>query len=235
MKVSHCQGTAVGDFLNTLPFLSYYTQLKNEKASISLLPCMQNFTGLKEFLEYQPFIDKVYFDGPTSDCVMDLQIYCTLANQFGITDFPRRSIGTARLAGFDQIDRNLTLRFPSVQTVEDVSQKIIVADRVRTQVMRKSGQFDNPNFFWLDYSKDMIYNLNLMSRSKLPVYATFTGVAILLNLCRIPVKLIYYEDLVNYYGRPVNHFHTDHHFLDRPIELVWYKDLFGNSDRINRF
>jgi hypothetical protein len=227
MKVSHTQvgQCAIGDFLNILPFLSHYTKVKGEKANLALEPGMQKFAGLKQFLEYQDFINAVTFDAPIADSELNLGIYCTLENRFNITTFPRRTLGTAMLAGYTEIDHALTLRFPKVEVAEDVSQKIIVADRWSSRVMEKSGQFRGPEFYWLDYGKDIIYNLNLISQSKLPVYSTFTGIPILLNLCRIPVKVIYYEDLVNYYGQHVTHFHIDHHFLDRDIELIWYKDL----------
>ena len=219
MDVTHITGYTLGDFLNTMPFLSWYSKSKNEKIDLILPKKMAIFKGLDEFLLHQDFIGSVRFKTAKN-------ANFNLRPTHGSVDrFPGMSWQTANNLGFDDIDMDLVLKIPFKEA--EKQDKVYCCDRWSNRIMERSGLFRGIEFVFMDTTKDISYNLNIIKNSKMPVYTTFTGISILLNLCNIPIKIIYFDDLAgnSYYNKPTEYWYRSHFFINRGTEIIYYKDL----------
>ena len=210
MLITHKNTATIGDFANTWPFLSELSKSKGP-LDISLPSIYQKFIGFKEFLEYQDFVNEVDFDDRIGD--LDVQAH---ANES--LPAPKRSYYTASQFNYN-IDRNLTLKVADIFIPEELLCRPVVIERTFNNTMRNHGLFDNNNFYWLDFSNTISYNINICLKTKQPIYSTFTGLPIILDLFNVKQTLIWFDDV------PGEQAYDWHYFPERNTRLVYYKDF----------
>lgn len=209
MIVSHKNTNTIGDFANTWPFISQLAKAAGP-IEITLPPVYTKFVGLREFLEYQVFVKSVDFDD--RDSHVDVQAH---ANWSSSTE-PRRCYYTA-----DQfqipIDRALTLRVEDIDIPDKVVNKTIVIDRTRNNILSHTNWFKSEDYYWLDFSKPLSYNINVCLKAS-RVIATFTGLPVILDLFHKEFDLIWFDDI----NGPLSY--REHFFSERNSKLIYYKD-----------
>jgi len=210
MLITHKDTATIGDFANTWPYLSEIAK-RYGPVDISLPGIYQKFLGFKEFLEYQDFVNTVDFDNREGD--LDVQAHANEA-----LPIPRRSYYTAAQNQWP-IDRDLILRVADIEIPDEFLQKPIVIDRTFNNTMKKHEMFMSDEYHWLDYSKPLSYNINICLKTNQPIYATFTGLPIILDLFNIEQTLIWFDDV------PGQQAFDWHYFPERKTKLVYYKDF----------
>lgn len=223
------KGTSnLGDFLNCLPVLSGLSKTYGDLILI-LQSDMQRFLGIKSLLEYQPCLSKVIFED-------EIHQFEELKNQQVIpfNSWVRqeqtskyRPIETCRYEIRFKEDYNLKfevdddyiLQFPEIDiNCEDL---VVIGDRCdkttsdksrSSGLLKNSGKFDN-NFF-LDYSKDCVYNVNVIKKCKKFV-TTFTGVAVIADLLNIEFDLYYEQSFDGWAGQSAIYTYNKHFYTNR--------------------
>jgi hypothetical protein len=210
MLITHKDTATIGDFANTWPYLSEIAK-RYGPVDISLPGIYQKFLGLKEFLEYQDFVNTVDFEDSEGD--LDVQAH---ANES--LPIPKRSYYTAVQHQWP-IDRNLILKVPDISIPEKLLQKPIVIDRTFNNTIKTHGMFLSDEYQWLDYTMPISYNINICLKTKQPIYATFTGLPIILDLFNVEQTLIWFDDV------PGQQAFEWHYFPERKTKLIYYKDF----------
>ena len=229
----------LGDFMNCLPALSGFYKLSKQKIWLVVCDRMQQFKGLRELLMAQEMIEKVTF---VSEEPFGMGI---LLDDTG-RDHSKFNcpIATARYANYIMnnhkinfdIDVDFELQVPKVE-VEDVSGKIVVGDRWSLQLASEldtrrqsnmiegSGIMKDKPVHYLDYTKDLVYNCNLIKQSELPFITTFTGIGIIADLMKKDSYILWGDDIRNWDNKPIQFSFDLHYFNDRNAKLVYLNDF----------
>ena len=97
--------------------------------------------------------------------------------------------------------------------------------RRKTNVVEHGAQPDPSKVVYLDYSKDLLYNLNLIQCSNKPFISTFTGIGILADLMYKETIVCWDEDMRTWDGHPVEFDFIRHYYGNRSSKLVHVKEL----------
>lgn len=210
MLVSHKNTATLGDFANTWPLISEISK-QYGPVDISLPKIYEKFLGLKEFLEYQNFINIVDFDDREGD--IDVQAHADES-----LPIPKRCHYSAAMMQWT-IDRELVLKVPDMDIPEEYLVKPVVIDRTFNSILKTNGLFISDDYYWLDYSNSIPFNINICFKTTQPIYSTFTGLPIILDLLNIKQTLIWFDDV------PGQQAFDWHYFPERNTQFVYYKDF----------
>ena len=186
MLITHKNTATIGDFANTWPLLSEISK-RYGPVDISLPNIYQKFLGFKEFLEYQDFVNTVDFDNRDGD--IDVQAHADES-----LPIPKRCYYSASKMQWP-IDRELVLKVADIEIPKELLQKPIVIDRTLNNTIRKHNLFNSDEYYWLDFSNSLSYNINICIKTNQPIYSTFTGLPIILDLFNIEQTLIWFDDV----------------------------------------
>jgi hypothetical protein len=218
MIISHTNTATIGDFANTWPLLSHLSKAYGP-LELTLPSIYQQFVGLKDFLEYQDFISKIDFLDRSAN--IDVQGHCGYIS----SSIPKRCYYSADLLGCS-IDRNLILKCPDIDIPTSIYEKIIIIDRLKTNVFKNHNWFNSDKYYWLDWTLDrpdrISYNINICLKAK-KIITTFTGLPIILDLFNKSFDLIYFDDLDGMIA------YQEHYFPERNSKLFYYKNYDYNN------
>lgn len=240
----------LGDFLNCMPVVSGLYKTWNEPLKFVVPDSMKIIKGFREFMEYQPMFDSVYFRSEILN--MDESKYTIITyskEEFrGLTERPNRPIETNRHREF------LNVYYPELEfevdddfyfMVDDLDlssvpdytpEKIIVADRWSkvTDTRRNHSIFannskfqDKNNYYFFDYE-----NLSLMQVAKMfydaefPNYVTFTGSGMLADLIENTSNRVCWDDSMIYWNNaPIEYSYWKHFYANRSNTLHSVKEF----------
>lgn len=229
----------LGDFMNAFPVLSGLA--KREKIKLVIRNEMRKFNGIKEFLMYQDIFDDVSFEDEVfvSGNVVVLSSWTRMDR-----NDPNRPIETCRYENWIrdnynidfEVDDDFEIRvFPGF--VDGVTDKTIIGDRWspiqdpsldtrrKTNVIEHGVTPDTSKVFYLDYSKPIMYNLNIIKNNPNPFITTFTGIGIIADLMNKETIVGWDEDMRTWDGHPVEFDFSRHYYGNRKSKLVHVKDI----------
>jgi hypothetical protein len=198
MLISHKQTGTIGDLATSFPALSSLSKLVGPiDLTLSKLYDERYFNGLKEFLEYQDFVGTVDFNDRDGD--FDLQCH-PRPNPQGKLPLQQYFVKSQifEILKLDlEVDQNFKLKVPYIEVPEEIKNKNIIVDRVKTGVLKKTGLFNDENEnFWLKTNKpneiigdSIIYNINICLQTKKELITTPTGLPIILQYFDKPMKI----------------------------------------------
>jgi hypothetical protein len=237
MKINIDCTANLGDFANALPVISGISKYKNEKIHLIIRPEMRKFNGIKELLKYQPMIEDVDF----SD---DLLVFGNVMNLSSWTRMDQedenRPVETCRYENwvndnyrmlfevddkFELQVKDEPMEFTDLYIIGDRWNHPTIDTRRKTQVVKDGVNPDESKVHYLDYSKPIMENLNLIRYSYKPFITTFTGVGILADLMNKETIVCWDEDMRMWDGHPVEFDFKRHYYGDRKSKLVHVKDV----------
>jgi hypothetical protein len=198
MKFSHKRTGTIGDLATSFPILS---SLSKKVGPINLtLPILydnSNFNGFKEFLEYQDFIGSVDFDDEEADFDLQCHPIYTDGNKIPVQTYYVKDKIKKELGIDIEVDYNLKLKVPYLKVPDDIKNKNIIVDRVKTQVLKKTKMFDDDNKnYWIlptipseSMGNTLIYNINVCIQTTKDLIVTPTGLPIILQFFDKPMKI----------------------------------------------
>jgi hypothetical protein len=237
MKINIDCTANLGDFANALPVISGISKYKNEKIHLIIRPEMRKFNGIKELLKYQPMIEDVDF----SD---DLLVFGDVMNLSSWTRMDQedenRPVETCRYENwvndnyrmlfevddkFELQVKDEPMEFTDLYIIGDRWNHPTIDTRRKTQVVKDGVNPDESKVHYLDYSKPIMENLNLIRYSYKPFITTFTGVGILADLMNKETVVCWDEDMRMWDGHPVEFDFKRHYYGDRKSKLIYVKDV----------
>jgi len=241
MKIKIDCTANLGDFCNALPVISGISKYAKEKIHLIIRPEMRKFNGIKEFLKYQDMIEDVDF----SDDLLVFGDVMTISSWTRMEqEEADRPIETCRYENWVndnyrmlfQVDDDFEIQVEPID-VEDVTDKTIIGDRWsakqdpsvdtrrNTNVVEHGANPDPSKVFYLDYTKPIMYNLNIIKNNPNPFVTTFTGIGIIADLMFKETIVCWDEDMRTWDGHPVGFDFKRHYYADRYSKLVYVKDL----------
>lgn len=240
MKIQIDCTANLGDFCNALPVISGISKYVNEKIDIVIRPEMRKFNGIKEFLLYQPMFNSVEFADEvfTYGDIMKLSSWTRMDQEN-----ENRPIETCRYENW--VNDNYRMLFevddefeiqvkPMTFTLSDIMSKTVIGDRWNhetidtrrnTNVVEHGVKPDPLKVIYLDYSKPIMENLNIIKNNPNPFITTFTGIGIIADLMNKETIVCWDEDMRIWDGHPVEFDFKRHYYGDRKSKLVHVKDL----------
>ena len=226
----------LGDFGNALPVISGISKYTNEPVDLIIRNEMRKFVGIKELLLYQPCIKSVEFD---DEVFVQGAINLSSWTRMDQED-KDRPIETCRYENW--VNDNYRMLFEVDDNFElvikdepvDVTDKYVIGDRWthptidtrrKTQVVKDGANPDPDKVEYLDYTKSLMYNLNVIKKSDKPFVTTFTGIGILADLMNKETIVCWDEDMRMWDGHPVEYDFIRHYYGNRKSKLVYVKDL----------
>lgn len=226
MIVTHKNTGTLGDFVALLPLIS---ALKKQQEHIHLsLPKRYNlFSGLRDFLLYQNFIDEVDF----LDLKGDLDIQAHRCDE----PRPCRARCEALRLGIS-IDEDLILNYKDVDIPLRKLSMPIVIDKNTPQnnrpIMSMCGKFPENKYQYIKFDEafDINYNVNLCVKNANPVYSCLTGFGVLLQFFKtVDLNIVWFnrEDQkslgIPFYEETKPFYDT---YFDKPnVSLKYWKDI----------
>ena len=241
MKVKIDCTANLGDFCNALPVISGISKYVNQKIHLIIRPEMRKFNGIKEFLKYQPMIEEVDY----SDDLLTFGDIMTISSWTRMDqENPNRPVETCRYENWVndnyrmllEVDDNFEIQVEPM-LVDYVRDKTIIGDRWSakqdpsidtrrfTNVVESGANPDPSKVHYLDYSKPIMYNLNLIKYNPNPFITTFTGIGIIADLMYKETIVCWDEDMRTWDGHPVEFDFIRHYYGNRNSKLVYVKDL----------
>jgi len=242
MKI-HLYCTAnLGDFMSALPVLSGISKHTNENIDFIIRPEMKKFNGIKEFLMHQGIFSSVNY----SD---DLFVYGTVLNLSSWTreekNNPNRPIETCRYENWVndnyginfEVDDDFEVKVADMD-VESFNDKHIIGDRWshetidssrNTNVVEHGAKPDPSKVVYLDYSKSLMYNCNVIKKNPNPFITTFTGIGIISDMMNKETIVCWDDNMQtwvkNTFNKPIEFDFERHYYGNRKTKLVYVKDL----------
>ena len=226
----------LGDFMNAFPVLSGLA--KREKIKLVIRNEMRKFNGIKEFLMYQDIFDEVSFEDEVfvSGNIVVLSSWTRMDR-----NDPNRPIETCRYENWLHDQYNLDFEVDDdveikifTQFVDDLTNKVIIGDRWNhttvdnrrnTNVIENGVSPDSSKVHYLDYTKPLMYNLNIIKNNPNPFITTFTGIGIIADLMNKETIVGWDEDMRTWDGHPVEFDFARHYYGNRKSKLVHVKDI----------
>jgi hypothetical protein len=241
MKIKIDCTANLGDFCNALPVISGISKYKNEKIHLIIRPEMRKFNGIKEFLKYQPMIEDVDF----SDDLLVFGDVMTISSWTRMDqEDSNRPIETCRYENWVndnyrmlfEVDDDFEIQvFPMF--IDDLNDKTIIGDRWSTKqdpnvdarrstnVIENGANLDRNKVVYMDYTKPLMYNCNLIKQNPHPFITTFTGIGIIADLMNKETIVGWDEDMRTWDGHPVEFDFKRHYYGNRKSKLVHVKDI----------
>jgi hypothetical protein len=230
----------LGDFSHCLPTLSGLYKSTGHKISFAICDRLERFKGIKELLSAQEMFAEVKFMQEITNLTN-----CIMIDDSGTEGDYRLSAGIVhKYANFIKtnydiqfvIDDDFELQVPEMD-VDDVSDKILVGDRWSTKdapdvddrrssyLIESSGILNGLPTHYLDYSKDLVYNCNLIKKNNRTFVTTFTGIAIMADLMKKRTIVVYGDDMINWNNKPILQSFDAHFYKDRKSSVHYIKAL----------
>jgi len=229
-------GTAnLGDFCNCLPVLSGIYK-KYGKISLIIQNDMQKFNGIKEFLLAQEMFNVVAFEYEVSKITGEILPFNSWVPDIKINDI--RPIETCRYEILFKTRYNLEFNtdddfilnvpYEPVDIIDYVIGDrcaITTSDKRRKcGLLEFSGKFNDGVF--LDYSKPILYNLNLIKKSTNNFITTTTGISVIVDLMHIQQDIYYDDEMVNWDNRNnIEDTFTRHYYKNRKSKMKYLEPL----------
>lgn len=230
----------LGDFAHCLPVLSGLYKFVGEKFNFVICDRLQRFRGIKEMLSEQEMFNSVTFVDEHRGGLSNVIIVDDHGADSG---YGNRPIMTQKVWNYMQsqlrvnfpIDDLFVLKVKDVE-VEDTTDKIVIGDRwspkdapdVDTRrwsnLIEAAEIIPKEKAHYLDYTKDLTYNLNLIRKNPNPFVTTFTGVGILADLMMKDTYVLWDEDMRVWQGWTVEHDFDLHYYKDRFSKLMYIRD-----------
>ena len=225
----------LGDFMNAYPVLSGLS--KKEPLNLVIKKEMRKFKGFREFLMFQDIFQSVAFDDEEFLYhPMILSSWTRMDRNSSI-----RPTETCRYENWIrdnykidfEVDDDCEIKIDDV-LIEDFQDKIIVGDRWthetidnrrNTKVVELGAKPDPKKVVYLDYTKDLMYNCNIIKYNPNPFITTFTGIGIIADLMNKETIVCWDEDMRMWDGHPVEFDFERHYYGNRKSKLVYVKDL----------
>ena len=240
MKIQIDCTANLGDFCNALPVISGISKYVNEKIDIIIRPEMRKFNGIKEFLLYQPMFNSVEFADEvfTYGDIMKLSSWTRMDQEN-----ENRPIETCRYENWVndnyrmlfEVDDDFEIQVePMPFTLSDIMSKTVIGDRWNhetidtrrnTNIVEHGVKPDPLKVIYLDYSKPIMENLNIIKNNPNPFITTFTGIGIIADLMNKETIVCWDEDMREWDGHPVEFDFIRHYYGNRKSKLVYVKDL----------
>jgi len=122
--------------------------------------------------------------------------------------------------------------------VESFNDKHIIGDRwshetidsTRNTNVVEHGAKPNPSkVVYLDYSKPLMYNCNVIKKNPNPFITTFTGVGIIADLMNKETIVCWDDNMQTWvqktFGKPIDFDFERHYYGNRKSKLVYVEDL----------
>jgi hypothetical protein len=234
----------LGDFAHCLPALSGLYKLTGDKMHLIICDRLQRFSGLKELLLGNEMFAKVSFI-----CELNTpSIEGILIDDTGYKgDHGPNSAIAHKYANFIkenyridfQIDDDFELQIPFVP-VDSIGNNVLVGDRWSpkdapdvddrrlSNLIEGSGVLSQIPTTYLDYTKDLVYNCNLIKSSQRPFVTTVTGIAVLSDLMKKETIVLYDDDMNNWNNKTIDEIFSDHFYLNRKTSLQYIKSFDQN-------
>jgi hypothetical protein len=225
----------LGDFANALPVISGIAKY-TEPVDLIIRGEMRKFNGIKELLLYQPCIKSVQFDDEIFvQGALNLSSWTRMDQED-----ENRPVETCRYENWVndnyrmlfEVDDKFELQvqddpmeFTDLYIIGDRWNHPTIDNRRKTQVVKDGVNPDESKVHYLDYSKPIMENLNLIRYSYKPFITTFTGVGILADLMNKETIVCWDEDMRMWDGHPVEFDFKRHYYGDRKSKLVYVKDV----------
>jgi hypothetical protein len=231
----------LGDFANCLPVLSGLHKKLNQKFKLVICSGLRRFKGIRELLLLQDMFCEVLF--------VD-EVFDTLGNVIWIDDtggYHNSGVNplvTTHYYNFIKTNSNIDFEIDSEfelkladMDIDCFSDKILVGDRwssndapdVDTRrysnMIQSSGILKNTEVVYLDYTKDLMYNCNLIRLNPNPFVTTFTGIGIISDLMKKRQFIIWGDDLINWNNQTIEHAFKLHYYLNRNSKLMYINDF----------
>jgi hypothetical protein len=224
--------------MNAMPVLSGLSKL-NGKFQLIIREEMRKFVGIKEFLMYQDLFSEVLFQN-------EAFIYGEIVTLSSWTREDRtasnRPIETCRY------ETHMRDNYPAIQFevdddfeikvfpmfVDGLTNRYIVGDRWlhesidtrrNVKVVEDGVKPDPEKVTYLDYTKSIMHNCNVIKNSPNPFITTFTGIGIIADLMNKETIVCWDEDMRMWDGRPVEYDFERHYYGNRKSKLVYVKDV----------
>lgn len=231
----------LGDFIHCLPVLSGIYK-KTGLISFGICDRLNRFNGIKDLLMSQQIFSNVHF--------MSEQL---IAANYIIIDDSQSDLGVEyeplvvrRYYNFVRnnypefyfdldVDFELIVPFHSDSLIHE--NKILVGDRWSsndaTDVderrfsnnIQRYDKFNTDRFLYLDFTKELLYNLSLIKYNKNPFISTFTGIGILSDMMSKETHILWDDDLYNWDNNPISYAFELHYYKNRSSYLHYIKDF----------
>ena len=234
----------LGDFAHCLPVVSGLS--KHFEGNIVFIICerLKRFKGIKELLMAQGIFKEVHFIDDYIQQNGPIQSGILIDDTGSDGGYGNRPIAVHKTFNFVksnyvihfECDDDFELKIDDM-VVEDVRDKIIIGDRWSPKdapdvdTRRYSNLIENAEIipkesaFYLDYTKDIMYNLNIIKHNTKPFVTTFTGIGILADLMKKETYVLWDEDMRTWQGLPVEHDFDLHYYKDRNAKLMYVRDF----------
>jgi hypothetical protein len=231
----------LGDFSHCLPALSGLYGHVGEKFRFVICDRLERFRGIKELLSAQEMFEEVLFVHE----LRNQNIQGILIDDTGRKDNHGLNCGIAhRYYNFlkdnlridFKIDDTFELQIPN-SSIDKMPDKILVGDRWSTKdapdvddrrlsnLIEGSGILDGLDTYYLDYTKNLVYNCNLIKYNNKPFITTFTGIAVLADLMKKETIVLYDDDMDNWNNKPLGEIFNDHFYLNRKTSVRYIKNF----------
>jgi hypothetical protein len=226
----------LGDFANALPVISGISKYINDPVDLIIRGEMKKFVGIKELLLFQPCIKSVEFDDDVFfNGAMNLSSWTRIDQ-----NDKNRPVETCRYENwvndnykmmfevdddFQLLVKDEPMEFIDLYIIGDRWNHATIDTRRKTQVVRDGVNPDKSKVHYLDYSKPIMENLNIIRYSYKPFITTFTGVGILADLMNKETIVCWDEDMRMWDGQPVEYDFKRHYYGNRKSKLVHVKDV----------
>ena len=229
----------LGDFSHCLPALSGLYKFTNHKMHFVICDRLQRFRGIRELLLAQEMFEQVSFvcelpPQPLPAIIIDDTgdkgdhgLNSAIAHKYA--NFIKQVSGIPF-----EIDDDFELQVP-LMPIENIQDKVLVGDRWApkdapdvddrrlSNLIEGSGILKNLDTVYLDYTKDLVYNCNLIKDTNRPFVTTVTGVAVLADLMKKETIVLYDNDMDNWNNKTMNEIFSDHFYLNRKTSLHYIK------------
>lgn len=218
------QGTSnLGDFFNSMPVLSGIAKSYGNLTLI-LQSDMVRFSGIKDLLLNQDFIEKVFFENEyystsTVPIAFNSWVREEQTQEYRPVETCRYEIMLKETHGLNfTVDDTFILKISDIDV--PVTNSSIIGDRCAKttyDLRRKCDIICNSKYsgIYLDYDKTLMYNLNVIKKSNLPFITTFTGISVLVDLMGLPQVLLYDDEIAEWAGRSITDTVNRHYYGDR--------------------
>lgn len=236
MNVEITHTINLGDFLNAMPVVSGLARYAGDQVDLVVRGEMRRFKGFREFMEFQPMINKVHFN---DDFLynMDRINMCSMTRED--KEDNNRPTETCRYENWVndhyrilfEVDDNFEL------VVDDLNIPILDgyygADRwaaPQTDGRRASNTLAHlANIHFLDYNNSLMENAYIMKHCKSPFISAFTGTAVMADLMNVDQIVLWTDDLRMWDNKPIEQSFQKHFYGNRKSKLMYIGDFEENG------
>lgn len=236
----------LGDFLHCLPALSGLYNKTGQKISFGICDRLYRFNGILNLLKFQPMFSDVFFMTNRPEC----DNYYIIDDTGRDSDENINSMVAYRHYNFlkdtynldFEIDNDFELQVPYFGEIDYMYDKVLISDRWspsdapdvddrrKSNLLEKSGKFYGNEFYYLDYSNNLVYNSSIIKYNPNPLYTTFTGTGILADLMYKEVYILYDDDVSMWDGKPIEYSYRLHYIRNRKSKLRYIGEFeYGND------